>query len=398
MTRAELYAMVWETPTSRLAGRFGVSNAELRKICSDHNVPLPTAGYWTKVAHGKPVDRPLLPASLPDAVDYINLVASDLGQASLDVTDAQISDYDLSFAPSPEVSSQPNGQVTEHLGAEYLGAEHLGAEHLGAEHLGSALRACKPDEMGFVSVSDPALPFVRVGVRSIDRVIRLFDQFVTACVQAGGDISTADGKLTFGFARGIFQIRILETRRKVMPPRLRGWAAVVSGAALGNRQGAGWIFAPSGKLCLDVVDPRPSRRGHRSSVGLWRDRKGRDLEASIPLAVAAMTSAPRRIRRARERLEFVETEHATLVLETARRERDRRDFLINKSESFARYMRLRSFAEYLASRDYHLRSAPVDAMVRALLDLCAELESEFSDSHLGDEIAASTLFEVDDKQ
>jgi len=378
MTRAELYAMVWKTPTSRLAGRFGVSNAELRKICSDYNVPLPTAGYWTKVAHGKPVDRPLLPASLPDAVDYINLVARDLGQASLDVTDAQISDYDLSFAPPPEVSSQPKSQA--------------------AEHLGNALKACEPDEMGFVSVSDSALPFVRVGIRSIDRVIRLFDELVTACVQAGGDISTADGKLTFGFADGIFQIRILETRRKVMPPRLRGWAAVVSGAALGKRLGAGWIFAPSGKLCLDVVDPRPSRRGHRSSVGLWRDRKGRDLEGSIAVAVAAMKSAPRRIRRTHERLAAVETEHATLVSETARRERDRRDFLINKSESFARYMRLRSFAEYLASRDYHTRSAPVDAMVRALLDLCTELEVEFSDPHLGDEITASTLFDIEDKQ
>jgi hypothetical protein len=86
-----------------------------------------------------------------------------------------------------------------------------------------------------------------------------------------------------------------------------------------------------------------------------------------------------------------------LALETVRRERDRRDFLISRSESFARYMRLRSFAEHLASRDYHQRSAPVDAMARALFDLCAELESEFSDSHLRDEIIASTLFEVDDK-
>jgi len=118
-----------------------------------------------------------------------------------------------------------------------------------------------------------------------------------------------------------------------------------------------------------------------------------------------MMSAPRRARRTRERPASAETEHATLVSEAVpalvseadRREHDRRDFLINKSESFARYMRLRSFAEYLASRDYHLRSAPVDAMVRALLELCSELESEFSDSHLGNEITASTLFEVDDK-
>lgn len=38
LTREELYALVWQTPLSRLARTFGLSDVGLRKICVKHNI------------------------------------------------------------------------------------------------------------------------------------------------------------------------------------------------------------------------------------------------------------------------------------------------------------------------------------------------------------------------
>jgi len=63
MNREDLYALVWQTPLSRLAKRFGLSDVGLRKICRRHDIPTPPLGYWAKRMHGKPVNQPPLPPS-----------------------------------------------------------------------------------------------------------------------------------------------------------------------------------------------------------------------------------------------------------------------------------------------------------------------------------------------
>ena len=44
LTRAELHARVWDTPITRLAAEFGVSDQELAKLCRRHGVPTPPRG------------------------------------------------------------------------------------------------------------------------------------------------------------------------------------------------------------------------------------------------------------------------------------------------------------------------------------------------------------------
>jgi hypothetical protein len=63
MNREDLYALVWQTPLSRLAKRFGLSDVGLQKICMKHDIPTPPLGYWTKRMHGKPVSQPPLSPS-----------------------------------------------------------------------------------------------------------------------------------------------------------------------------------------------------------------------------------------------------------------------------------------------------------------------------------------------
>ena len=64
MTRAELYELVWSEPMRAIAPRFGISDVGLRKVCLRADIPVPKAGYWAKVHHGKRVERrPKLPGS-----------------------------------------------------------------------------------------------------------------------------------------------------------------------------------------------------------------------------------------------------------------------------------------------------------------------------------------------
>jgi len=64
MTRAELYALVWDRPITKLAAEFGLSDVGLRKLCRRNDVPTPPIGYWAKKASGKPVRA--IPLPRPD--------------------------------------------------------------------------------------------------------------------------------------------------------------------------------------------------------------------------------------------------------------------------------------------------------------------------------------------
>lgn len=61
ITREELYKRVWESPLTRLAREFDISDVGLAKACRAHGIPTPPVGHWTKVAHGKTMNRPRLP-------------------------------------------------------------------------------------------------------------------------------------------------------------------------------------------------------------------------------------------------------------------------------------------------------------------------------------------------
>jgi hypothetical protein len=73
VTGAELYALVWSKPVSKLAPDYGLSDVGLRKICVKHDVPTPPPGYWAKLAHGKKVRQTPLPALRHGISDHIHL-------------------------------------------------------------------------------------------------------------------------------------------------------------------------------------------------------------------------------------------------------------------------------------------------------------------------------------
>jgi len=112
LTRDELYQKVWETPLSRLAVQFGISDNGLAKICRRLNVPYPPRGHWAKKAAGKKVAQLRLPnadATTPQEVTITptpplsEQAPTPETQASLDQARAQVPEI-----PVPERLLRPH--------------------------------------------------------------------------------------------------------------------------------------------------------------------------------------------------------------------------------------------------------------------------------------------------
>lgn len=62
LSREELFALVWERPTSEVAKELGISDVALAKLCRRQQVPKPPRGYWAKVQAGRTPRQPPLTA------------------------------------------------------------------------------------------------------------------------------------------------------------------------------------------------------------------------------------------------------------------------------------------------------------------------------------------------
>ena len=61
LKRKELYDLVWSKPLTTLAKELNFDAYNLRKICKQHNIPLPQSGHWQKIKHNKKVSKTTFP-------------------------------------------------------------------------------------------------------------------------------------------------------------------------------------------------------------------------------------------------------------------------------------------------------------------------------------------------
>ncbi|QAZ39575.1 hypothetical protein C1M51_09075 [Methylibium sp. Pch-M] len=72
-TRQELYDLVWSQPRTTIAKQLGVSDVWVGKQCRTSHIPMPPAGYWARLQHGKRSLRPPLPIRLPGQLRTISV-------------------------------------------------------------------------------------------------------------------------------------------------------------------------------------------------------------------------------------------------------------------------------------------------------------------------------------
>lgn len=59
--RKELYKLVWEQSLNDLSEQLEVTQQQLKDICQEYNIPLPSRGHWTKVRFNKQISKKPLP-------------------------------------------------------------------------------------------------------------------------------------------------------------------------------------------------------------------------------------------------------------------------------------------------------------------------------------------------
>jgi hypothetical protein len=62
LSREELFALVWEKPTSEIDKELGLSDVAIGKLCTKLQVPKPPRGYWARMQAGQRPSRPALVA------------------------------------------------------------------------------------------------------------------------------------------------------------------------------------------------------------------------------------------------------------------------------------------------------------------------------------------------
>lgn len=167
VSRGELYEAVWSEPMTKLARKYDVSDVALGKICRKHNIPLPGAGHWAKVAAGKKFSKPPLP---DDGATEISISPPEKGKAE----QAQ-----KRLALAHQLADVP---------AELHVPQSLTRPHRLTVLTKEFLRGRKPEMYGLVSCWPPRGYWLAVSPPQVGRALRILDTLVRAFERAGFEI------------------------------------------------------------------------------------------------------------------------------------------------------------------------------------------------------------------
>jgi hypothetical protein len=164
MTRAELHALVWDRPMTKLAAEYSLSDVALHKVCRKHDVPTPPAGYWAKKAHGKPVKVTPLPR--PDEAGSISIREGEASEEGVSVAKARASIRTTlaDWEPTQEAPASSNAIVERTI---------------------AKLKTAKPKRTGLITIEGSGLITVTVQPESVERAARILRLLVDAADRAG---------------------------------------------------------------------------------------------------------------------------------------------------------------------------------------------------------------------
>src|SRR5438874_1288201 len=83
LERSQFYDELWSFTGQELRIRYALSPFSLQQLCQQHRLPVPPAGYWTKLRHGKKAKPPPLPSIADPALGKVFLLLNDPGRCRL---------------------------------------------------------------------------------------------------------------------------------------------------------------------------------------------------------------------------------------------------------------------------------------------------------------------------
>jgi hypothetical protein len=165
LSRKELYDLIWSTPIHRLAGRYGLSDVGLAKVCRRMDIPRPPRGYWARIRWGAKPKQVPLPAAT--------------GNTQLEVT----FDRDAGKVPPPPKREPPVGPKLDPQVMDTLRDPHpLVAATL------ARYASAKPGKDGLLTVQAKRVLDLKVSPLNLDRSLRLLDALIKSWEAEGLDV------------------------------------------------------------------------------------------------------------------------------------------------------------------------------------------------------------------
>ena len=264
LTRDELYKKVWAAPLKAAAQEFGVSASTLANACRKHNIPLPSAGHWTKIELGKKITPPpLIPESNGDERVHLYVrerLAPELAAVAADAPPSVPVPNELSHALALKAEKQLSA---------------------GKEN----------DRKLLVPKSGTASPLL-VSRQQLPRALRIMNALFLALEQRGCVVSwpTKDGDNLIvnidGEAVEVSLQEVLDSERHALTPaeEKHPWMAPK------------WDYKLSGRLRLSIVNlPYPSARLRAS----WADGRIQIVENCLGDFILGVKVAAAAIKKSR---------------------------------------------------------------------------------------------------
>lgn len=274
ISRLDLYKQVWETPVTRLAKEYGLSDVGFAKICKKYNIPRPPRGYWAQKAAGQRMAKEPLPRRSSDEIIEI----------------------------SPNLANQftptENPKLLKHLEREQnfppiVVAKALRNPHPFVARSAELLELCEPTDVGILEPANKNCLDIRVSKTSLRRALRIMDALIKGLLERGFEVYQEkdsfevmidNERLGFGISEDVVSKK---TQRK--DTDLDGYYQF-------GHSRFDYVRVPSGKLCLTIHD-----RSYFYSDNFrknWRDTKRKQLEDSLDAFVIGL------IKRAAKKKEY----------------------------------------------------------------------------------------------
>lgn len=265
LTREELFELIWTTPVSKLAARFGISGVALAKTCAKFSIPRPGRGYWQQLAVGIKAKRPRLPPSKlsgPVVVARTHLVRGR--------------------APAQPKHEWPVVKVPD----------HLKDPHEAVRWVEASLATAKADAYGRLVVGLEYSPSFCVGPGHVRRMLRILDALAKALVERGHEITAAQR-----FEHSTQRSFLLRTQGAVVAlefeeklarkPHVLTAEEKERKARWGYETFQKYDYSPEGELRLKLTGTHYKYAGQKS----WSDTRTQRLEDLLGRAVLAIEEA-----------------------------------------------------------------------------------------------------------
>jgi len=349
MTRQELYELVWSKPMTHIAKDYRMSDVAIRKHCVKHGVPTPPVGYWTKVAHGKPVRKTALRLKKRAGDERVYLTVRNIEPRSAE----------------SGLAAQEAESKREQLEAALEVPDALPAKpQTVIRSIRTALRRTKADDSGFLLLEEAGLPEICVARASVDRALRILQVLFMVAEQEGHEIRRDEHGFYWVPQGERFLLRVYEIQdRKPHEPTAKElkeqaredeWRARYLNSYSSSRKVyRTWDHYPSGRLTIALRDTNSYGWREHALSKRWRDRKSNALEGRLAdiftwLEPAAVMAREKRLEiEERQRLEAEEAERLRQLRERREHAGKLEKYLVELVDTHARITQLGELINFL---------------------------------------------------